>query len=360
LDGEVYRKVTVMKIKIFTLIMSVIVISLTIVSCVSLPIEDQSDPSLSNQDNNSASGNISEPENTAEESSEVTTDESSASADPSSDESSSEDESSADESSAEESSQVTLDLPYPTLDGITMETLTSSEYDEYFENSMFIGNSIMVHFYNFNTQMRSKYPGFLGSSKFFASSNFSALEDSKAVSEDSWHPKYSGTKSNSADAVAASGVDTVYLSVMALNELALHNMETCVNDTYNTTVNLINSMKTKSPNVRIVILSNTYMVYNYNSYGKLNNANISALNNKILEYCNNNGIDYIDVSTFLMNGNVLADNYCRDYEIGSGNGCHLKNDAYSLWTATLRNYAYLKQNNAWINPESMPSYTKNP
>ncbi|MDD4125739.1 MAG: hypothetical protein PHW77_08475 [Eubacteriales bacterium] len=353
-----------MRVKIFTLIMSVIVILLTIVSCVSLPIENESDPSLSKSESNSTSDNISEPNSSQDESpdgsSEESPDSTEPSSDDSSDEDSSEDESSDDESSADESSQISLQLPYETLDGITFSTLTSSVYDEYFTDSIFIGNSIMVHFYNFYSQKRSKYPGFLGGSKFFASSNFSSLEDSKAVSDGSWHPKYGGTKMNSADAVAESGVSTVYLSVMALNEIALHNTATCVDDTFNTTINLINSIKAKSPNVNIVILSNTYMVYNHNSYGRLNNGNISALNNKMLEYCNTNGLDFIDVSTFLMNGNVLADKYCTDYQVGEGyNGCHLTNDAYSLWTATLRNYAYLKQNNAWTNPEFMPSYTKN-
>ncbi len=348
-----------MKLRIFTLIMSVIVILLAIVSCVGLPLENNSDSNLSKQSDDSGSGNITEPPETTEETTD-NTDESSA------EESSSPAESSTEEPSSEESSSVDIsgteqNLPYKSFEGITVSTLGASEYDEYFADSMFIGNSIMVHFYNFNDMMRSKQPGFLGKCKIFASSNFSALEDSKAVSGSSWHPKYNGEKSNCADAVAASGVHTVYLSVMALNELAIYNLETCVNDNFKTTVNLINSIKDKNPDVNIVILSNTYMVKNFNSFKKLNNKNISDLNNKMLEYCNANGMDFIDISTFLMEGNVLADKYCRDYAATSdNNGCHLTNDAYCLWTATLRNYVYLKQNGVWKNPEIMPSYTKNP
>lgn len=359
-----------MKTKILPLVLSVIVILLAIVSCVGLPIgPDAADPTPKGNDH-SGSAHLSEPENSPGVSG-VTLDPSETSPedsggvspgvteDPSEDTSSP--ESDPEPSQGEISTPAEFELPYKTLSGVTFSSLAASEYDEYFKNSMFIGNSIMVHFYNFRDSMAYRQPGFLGKCAILASSNYSALEDSKPVSESSWHPKYGGVKTKAADAVADSGVDTVYLSVMALNEIALHNAATCINDNFNTTVTLINSIKAKAPGVKIVILSNTYMVYNYNSYAKLNNQNISGLNQKMLEYCNNNGLDFIDVSTFLMEGDVLADKYCRDYEkTTNNNGCHLTNDAYALWTATLRNYACYKLNNAWENPASMPGYSKNP
>ncbi|NLN55563.1 MAG: hypothetical protein GX148_04585 [Clostridiales bacterium] len=354
-----------MKIKVFTLFLSVIVIILAIVSCVKLPVTETSKDQLSQEDSTSAPDTTSEPDTTGENSPEESSQEDTTTSEESSVEDSSAEDSSeettTEESSEEESSQVVIELPYPTLEGVTYANLTSSEYDKYFENSMFIGNSVMVHFYNFYSNKKSKISGFLGGCKFFSSSNYSALEDTKAVNDSSWHPKYQNVKMKCGDAVAQAGVTRVFLSVMALNEIALHNAKTCVDDNFQTTVDLINSIKQKSPDVEIVVLSNTYMVFNYNSYARLNNGNISALNNKVLEYCNQNGIDFIDLSTFLMDGNVLADKYCRDYEKDDSNqGCHLTNEAYALWIATLRNYACLKQNDAWTNPASMPVYTKNP
>ena len=337
-----------MKIKAFTLALSIFVILFVVVSCVSLPFDTSEDPSSPG----TSSGdplNPSSEETLQPESGEPSTEP------PSGDISSGEES----EPPSEEPSQIEIDLPYKTFEGLTISNLGVSEYDEYFQNSMFIGNSIMVHFYNFISSQRASNPKFLGKCAIFSSSNFSSLEDSKPVTESSWHPTYQKVKMNSADAVEVSGVDTVYISVMALNELSLHSGDK-VQGTYNTTIKLIESVRQKNPDVAIVILSNTYMVYNFNDYPSLNNGNISSLNNKVLDYCNENGIDFIDVSTFLMDGNVLADKYCRDYEkTASNNGCHLTTEAYCFWAATLRNYAYLKGINAWENPESMPLYTRN-
>ena len=219
---------------------------------------------------------------------------------------------------------------------------------------MFIGSSAMVHFYNFIPTRNPRFPVFRRL-QVFSSSTIPHWRTQSRLAKTP-HPKYQNEKMKCADAVSQSGVKRVFLSLMALNEIAIHDQETCVDDNLQTTINLINSIKQKNPDAEVVILSNTYMVYNFNSYPKLNNGNISALNNKMLEYCNQNGIDFIDLSTFLMDGNVLADKYCKDAaREGDNKGCHLTNEAYALWTATLRNYACLKLNNAWTNPASMPT-----
>ena len=250
------------------------------------------------------------------------------------------------------------ELPYPTYKGLTKSKIGSSELDSYFNDSMFIGLSVFVHFQVFTKTMRTVYPDFFGSSIIFARSNFSAYNNFhyKPSDEDSVHPLYKGEKMTCEDAVKASGVKRVYLSIMALNELGIYGSN-CVERTYESTVKLINAIKAKSPSVEIVIMSNTYMVYDFNNYKNLNNGNISALNNMVLDYCNANGMDYIDVSTMLMDGNVLADKYCRDAH--SGSGCHLNNDGFAIWTAVLRNYAFLKQKGLYKNPAVMPTYTKN-
>lgn len=253
------------------------------------------------------------------------------------------------------------ELPYASINLLKYSDIGFDPLDAYFENSVFIGNSVMVHFKNFYSNKKSVVSGFLGKPFIFCSSNYSAREDLKEISVDTWQPSYDGAKSHSWDAVAAMGAKTVYLNLMALNELGLHSTVKCVRETFENTVEMMNRIKASNPGITFVILSNTYMVYNYNNYKNLNNQHISELNNMMLEYCNQNGIDFIDVSTFLMDGNVLSDSYCRDAEKKDGNsGCHLTNDAYAMWTATLRNYAFAKQNGFWENPSEMPLYEKNP
>ena len=392
-----------MKLRIFTIILTVLVISMTLVSClVTLPLNDSS----SETDKSSSPAESSEPgtsgdpvsvpedstpdtspeqspdpasqDVTHEESSEPPVEESSTppveqSSEPPV-EQSSEPPAPVSKDPVEESSEHSREpvsqpeeydyipdvpgLPYTSYEGMTKSKLTASEYDAYFKDSMFIGLSIFVHFSTFNETMLTKYPGFLGNTIIFARSNFSAYNNFryKPTDEDSVHPKLNGVKMTCEDAVKVSGVKTVYLSLMALNELGIYK-DDCVKKTYDSTVKLINAIKAKSPSVEIVILSNTYMVYDFNNFKNLNNGNISALNNMMLDYCNEHGMDFIDVSTMLMDGNVLADKYCRDAH--SGSGCHLNNDGFAIWTCVFRNYAYLKQKGLYENPPFMPTYTKN-
>ena len=156
------------------------------------------------------------------------------------------------------------------------------------------------------------------------------------------------------DAVAAMGAKTVYFSGMALNEVGIFGAE----ESARNLATVVDAIKAKSPDVKIVILANTYMVKNFNSYQKLHNGSISEYNNLLLDYCNENGYDFIDVATPLMENDVLADKFCSDNDISNSNclGCHLLPDAYAIWTAVLRDYARAVQAGAYVNPDSMPVY----
>ena len=121
---------------------------------------------------------------------------------------------------------------------------------------------------------------------------------------------------------------------------------------------IVDAIKAKSPDVKIVILANTYMVKNFNSYQKLHNGSISEYNNLLLDYCNENGYDFVDITTPLVASGCLADKFCTDNAEG-GSGCHLTNDAYAIWTAVLRDYAKAEQAGTYVNPDSMPVYSRN-
>ncbi len=151
------------------------------------------------------------------------------------------------------------------------------------------------------------------------------------------------------DAVAAMGSKTVYLSGMALNELALFGAEASVSNL----AAVADAVKAKSPDARIVVLANTYRTRDFNdSRNKLNNAGISEYNNLLLDYCNENGFDFVDVATPLMENGCLADKFCSDNDKSNSNclGCHLTTDAYAIWTAVLRDYARAKQAGVYVNP----------
>ena len=365
-----------MKFKVFSVILSVLVLLLTIVSCVKLPVEespsdesgqpgpDESETEIFTSRDSGGEKDESSAEVIDVSKEEPSDEESSADVEPSTEEPSTEEpsieepsteEPSSEETSEEISEEISTDpvdpnLPYKDLRAYNTKTIGTSELDNYFNDSIFIGHSVMMHFKNYAEYMRSSYPEFLGNAQFFASGSFAACHDAKPVSDDSLHPYYKNVKMTCADAVAASGCKTVYIQGMALNELALNGID----GTVNYTVKLFESIKAKSPNVRIVFLSNTYETAYFNSkYRTLTNENIRLLNNKMIEYCNANGIDYIDIASCTVTNGALADEYCIDNEDG-GCGCHISKNAYCNWMCVLRNYAYQKKTNTFKNPTEMP------
>ena len=240
---------------------------------------------------------------------------------------------------------------YPT---ITDADIGPDEIDSFFDDSVFVGHSVMMHFKDkYVAYKRGSDSGFLGGAKFHASGSFSYHNNLAPVSADSVHPLYQGEKMKIEDAVAAMGAKTVYFSGMALNEIGIFGAEASAENL----ASVVDAIKAKSPDVKIVILANTYMVKNFNTYQKLHNGSISEYNNLLLDYCNENGYDFVDISTPLVGGGCLADKYCTDNAEG-GSGCHLTADAYAIWTAVLRDYAKAERAGTYVNPDSMPLYSR--
>lgn len=335
--------------------MTIIVLLLAIMgACITSPDDDSS--SAAGASNTSVTSST--PSQSTSGTQSIPDDDSSKSGDISDDSSDTSSDTSSEDSSADEFDQ-SSDDPGVTIDpgkygNVTDASLGADSIDSYFDNSVFVGNSIMLHYKNYVTTRRNSDSSFLGSAKFFASASFSCYNNMQPISGDSTHPSYQGEKMKIEDAVAAMGVDTVYFSGMALNEVGLFGAQKSAENL----ASVVDAIKAKSPNVKIVVLANTYMVRNFNNYQNLHNGSISEYNNLLLEYCNENGYDFVDISTSLVSDGCLADKFCTDNAEG-GSGCHLTKDAYAIWTSVLRDYAKAKQNSTYSNPDSMPLYSRN-
>ncbi len=344
------RGITV-KNRIFALLLVFILIT-SIVACdVTITVDppSDSDKSVPTIADFSISTGTSEPEDKSEPSQSV---EDSSVDDATSDEGESSVEDPSDVSDESSNVITTADYPYQNPESIGNYKIEKDELDKYFEDSVFIGNSIMVHFSNYVSAKRSKDPAFLGKAKILAASAYSfQLEFNKNL-DTKYMIKFQGEADHVWNIVEKSGAKNVYISLMALNELGLHPTESCAEGTFNNTVKVIENIKEKCPDVNIVVLSNTYMVTGFN-YQRLNNTNIYKLNSLALEYCNENGIDFIDISSGLNENGYLKTDYCLDPQKG-GQGCHLKQSCYDYWVSTLRNYAFAKQNGVYQNPTELP------
>lgn len=237
------------------------------------------------------------------------------------------------------------------LTELTPDDLGASGLDSLFDDSVFIGNSLTVQFYNFVCARRLKNPGFLGSAKFFCTYGYSAYNDLNGG--DDKLPKYKGEALHTWQAVRELQAKTVYIDLMGMTEIWRYSYSKSPEKTFESHEKMIERIRSENPGVRIVLLSSSYMVRSFNSKARaLNNYLLSRFNAIALDWCNKNGCDFIDVSTPFLDGNAIRDEYCRDPG-ENGQGVHIKNEYYSAWVGVLRNYAYQKRRGTWRNPTEM-------
>ncbi len=266
-------------------------------------------------------------------------------------------QSSAEASSEEESSAVAVTDPGMPRNQCD-EVYTADSIDSYFDGSVFIGYSIMMHFGRYINEWRSEIDGsYFGTARFCAGVGMSFRKDESATPDSEGAeglPMYQGKAYNFADLPAATGCDTLYIGLMGFGDLRYPNDKSnCARNGYQCTKRGIIRIREKNPDLNIVILSSTYHTGDSDSQKHIEkgitNENIRKYNNMVLEYCNEVGIDFIDVSTCLTTyGGNLVKAYTTD---GS---YHIQKCAYDLWVDILRDYARAKTEGAWENLSEMP------
>ena len=345
-----------MRLKIISCLIALAMIIATVAACTTIPMdnpnssEDAPDSSLEASVDESSESVASESEDSSEEESEESVFE--PSEDSSVEESASEDESSEEESSedvSEESSRpVFTGDPEPVTP--VPGYISTDSVDSYFNDSVFVGNSIMYGYDRRVQSWRNSYPDILGTAKFFCAGSFGFYNNSNPIDDESTHPSYQGVKYKIEDMPAVMGVKTVYLNLMGLNDLGMYSPESeCARLTADCVIETIEKLQANSPDVEVVVLSGTYMFnHSKGKFSKLRNVNLSKLNQYILDYCNEKGLDYVDIANpLLATDDYLADEYCSD------DYCHINEKGYIIWTELLRDYARAKQDGTWKNPKEM-------
>ncbi|MBE6677721.1 MAG: hypothetical protein E7597_02875 [Ruminococcaceae bacterium] len=228
--------------------------------------------------------------------------------------------------------------------------------DSYFDNSVFIGYSIMMHFGRYIGEWRTEVdPGMLGTAQFCAGVSVGFTVDRIQTPDmpDTSLPLYQGQAYNFADLPAATGCDTLYIGLSGYSDLKrAMASETCVISAYNEAVMGIERIKAKNPDLKIVILSCTYNteIFEGLTRERCTNAQVLEYNNLVLDYCTQNGIDFIDVSTVLTDKNGLLNE-----DLSNDGEYHLLKNTYFYWLEALRDYAEQKQAGTWQNMEDMPT-----
>lgn len=231
---------------------------------------------------------------------------------------------------SEEKTTKTQETEVQTKDEAKEEGLTEEELAQYYGDSVFVGDSIMVGFRNYC--MKKEEESFVKGIQFLAVGSYSAFNAAKPVKGDNVHPLYKGKKYQLWDAIPLMDAKRVFI-LLGMNDISILGLEGA-RDQYK---EVIDKIVEACPDVEIHILSTTYTLKGKGG-GKLNNENLAKYNELLQEMAEENGWGYMDIATPISDGKGnLAAEYCSDDFV------HLSSAAYDIWETELREYANTQQ-----------------
>ncbi len=216
--------------------------------------------------------------------------------------------------------------PVPEKDFNPFVMESSPVSDSFFDNAVFIGDSISVklQFYNKETSA-------LGNAKFLCAESLSPMSALKDVSDESIHPSFRGKKVKPADGVLMSGAQKVYI-MLGMNGIAID-----FNRSFESTKMLIEEILLKSPESVIFVQSVTPITFKSSRADEdLNVNSINAYNEQLSRICSENGWYYLDVASALKDENgYLKSAFCSD---DTGMGIHFNDVGADIWVNYLKTH----------------------
>lgn len=217
-------------------------------------------------------------------------------------------------------------LPYPQKErpeeiaAFAVQETAKAGY-EYFDNSVFIGDSVMLGLKYYTTQQRGKNSYFLGNAKFIAVGSYSVADALTPLTYDSVpHPLYNGAYMQPQDIILDMGVKRVFI-MLGLNDVGIYSKTTYLNNY----LQLINRIRMNVPDIQIVLLPVTPMTVE-GERKILYNAKIDEYDNALAQFASENGCYFVDVASSLKD----EEGYLPK-ELSSDNYCHLQPEAYDMW-----------------------------
>ncbi|MBQ3149843.1 MAG: hypothetical protein IJB86_01205 [Clostridia bacterium] len=203
---------------------------------------------------------------------------------------------------------------------------------DFFNDAVFVGDSVTLGLKNRAVSERNKGNEFLGEAQFLCAGSLnyysaaSSLSNSYAI-----HPTYKGQKVTVPEGIKKSGAEKVFI-MLGMNDFsgsATEVWQSNINKTFDKILEL-------SPDVTIYVQSVTPIANGY-EYGKFTNENIAVFNNYLASVCKERGFYYIDINSVLADETgYLNKSYCGD--LGSGGmGIHMSYPGTDAWADYLEN-----------------------
>lgn len=207
----------------------------------------------------------------------------------------------------------------------TQAVYDGTKEDSFFQNSVFVGDSVMMGFRNYILRQKA---GFMGSPEFLVSGSYSLRMALNPVKSNTIHPIYQGEQRLIWDSMAMLGVEKAFIA-LGLNDIGMLSVE----DTFENYKKVIQAIYERNPDISIYVISTTN-IYSGREVGSLNNENVRLLNQKMKNYCATSKEEFIDIADYLIDENgYLKDEYCSDQYV------HQTPEAYDIWVQVLREFA---------------------
>lgn len=213
-------------------------------------------------------------------------------------------------------------------DDSTPENTEDGAGASWFDDAIFIGDSVMYGLYNYAEN------GCLGEADFLAidcmgyHTAMLGLDDEYGI-----HPVYNGVKVMIDDAVQAIGKQQVFI-MLGMNDIASWGVEESVDAMQA----FVDQLLAKNPDIQLYIHSVTPMIAEKDGTREdyLNNADIARYDEQIKQICADRGFVYLDLYPVVSDGNGnLRDDYCVD----PGNlGFHYNSAGMQAWVDFLKTH----------------------
>lgn len=209
-----------------------------------------------------------------------------------------------------------------TVDNSGAESNTVS--DEYFDNSVFIGDSISYGLELYVSGKRAEGENVLGKATFLTSGSLSYANSLWDVSDQSVHPTYMGEKMKLETVVGMLQPDKIYI-LLGTNDVALYGVDATINNADLEISRLLEA----SPNSKIIIQSVTPKYISEATSNDLDNGDIDQLNEALKAFAQEKGYVYLDIAQQFKDENgCLGEEYCSDKD---NMGIHFTSKAYDMW-----------------------------
>ena len=218
-------------------------------------------------------------------------------------------------------------VPTATPELITDEMLDSGMFDSYFDDAVFVGDSLTLILSHRVRDVRRQIPDYLGQAKFLAATSMSARVASRnTVQQNGANFTYRGGNVSMTDGINRSEAKKAFV-LFGLNDLAIQDWQV-VRDNFAKIINLIHE---NCPDVQVII---TGVFPVRKTFYDKDEPDWNSFNVGLEQVCAEHGAEFFDFSDRLKDTDgQLAVDLCGDGK------CHLNIAGEEIWVRELRKYA---------------------